>query len=70
MTAAAIFYVDTGLLTTMAALPGVPDLKDRGEADNVADRYERMHERGELLTYEDFRVTPRYGPSCAKSPPR
>ena len=58
MTAAAIFYVDTGLLKTMASLPGIPDLKDRGEADNVADRYEKMRERGELLTYEDFRVTP------------
>ena len=34
-----------------------PTLKGRGEADAVADRYERMAELGELLTYPG-RVTP------------
>ena len=58
MTAAAAWWPEPGLLRSWAALPGVPNLRERGEADGVADRYERMLERGELVIYPGVRTTP------------
>ena len=35
MTAAAVYFVDTGRLETWAAMPSIPSLADRGQADGV-----------------------------------
>ena len=41
----------SGRMETWAALPAVPNLRDRGKADGVGSIYERMADRGELKTY-------------------
>ena len=46
----------SGRMETWAALPAVPNLRDRGRADGVGDTYQRMADRGELKVY-DGRVT-------------
>ena len=56
MTAAAIAWPN-GRLEIYGAFGDNPDLKTRGEADGVKDRYLRMEERGELVTFPG-RVTP------------
>ena len=57
MCAAVAYWPETGRLDAWGAFGDDPPLKVRGEADAVDDRYERMAERGELLTYPG-RVTP------------
>jgi len=49
MTAFAGFWIETGRLEALASFPGEPGLKVRGKMDGVADLYQRMAERGELL---------------------
>ncbi len=50
MTAAALFWPDTGRLEALGAFPSNPTLADRGAADGVKTRYVEMADRGELLT--------------------
>jgi len=50
MSAAALYWPNTGRLEVQGAFPQNPGLAERGEADGVKDRYLRMHERGELTT--------------------
>lgn len=50
MSAAAFYWPETGRLEALGVFPAKPGLADRGAADGVSDRYEQMHERGELLT--------------------
>ena len=57
MCAAAAYWPDTGRLDTWGAFGDTPDLKARGEADGVGERYQRMADRGELKTWPG-RVTP------------
>lgn len=58
MTAAAAFWPRSGRMEVTAALPGVPDLRERALADGVGGRYQRMVDAGELLVYPGVRVTP------------
>ena len=44
------WWYRSGLLRSLAAFAAEPDLEQRGHADNVADLYQRMHDRGELIT--------------------
>ena len=48
MTAAVVFWPDTGRFETYAAFPSVPDLKERGEADGAGEIYQRAHAAGRL----------------------
>lgn len=48
MSAAAMFWPETGRLEALGTFPGNPGLEDRGAADGVGARYLEMHERGEL----------------------
>lgn len=64
MTAAAAYWPDTGRLDVRAALPGVPDLAARANADGVGSRYQRMADAGELLVFPGVRTTP-VGPFLA-----
>ena len=57
MTAAALYFAETGRLECYGAFGEIPDLSARGETDGVGDRYVRMQERGELRTFPG-RVTP------------
>ena len=57
LTAACAFWPETGRLDCWGAAGDLPNLVARGEADGVADRYQRMADRGELRTYPG-RVTP------------
>ena len=50
MSAAALYWPETGRLETVAAFPAQPGLSDRGAADGVSGRYEEMADRGELVT--------------------
>ena len=50
MTAAALYWLDTGRFETLAAFPAVPSLADRGKSDSVGDLYQLMRQRGELET--------------------
>ena len=57
MTAACAIWVDSGRVLVRGAFPSIPSLGDRGTADGVGARYERMADRGELRTYPG-RTTP------------
>ena len=57
LTAASLYFADTGRLEVYAAAGSDPDLATRGQSDGVGDRYERMEELGELKTFAG-RVTP------------
>ena len=57
MTAASVYWPETGRLEAWGAFPDVPDLATRGVLDGVGTRYGVMEERGELRTYPG-RVTP------------
>ena len=46
-----------GRIETWGAFPSIPNLADRGKADNVDKLYERMAERAELTVYQG-RITP------------
>jgi phage terminase large subunit-like protein len=56
MSAAAAYWPQTARLECVAAFPTTPGLADRGAADAVGDRYERMAERGELRVMGDTTV--------------
>lgn len=60
MSAAALYWPNTGRLECFGAFPTSPSLADRGAADGVRDRYVEMHGRGELITLGD-RVVPAGG---------
>ena len=56
MSAASLFWPETGRLECVAAVPSQPNLADRGAADGVSSRYLEMAERGELVTMGDATV--------------
>lgn len=56
MTAAALFWPDTGRLEVFGTFPSAPSLADRGAADGVSGRYEEMADRGELSVLGDKTV--------------
>ena len=57
MTAAAIYWPESGRLEAWGAFPDSPSLSRRGVLDGVGNRYEQMADRGELITYPGL-VTP------------
>ena len=56
MTAAALFWPETGRLECFGTFPSVPSLADRGAADGVSGRYVEMQDRGELSVLGDKTV--------------
>lgn len=58
MSAAALFWPQTGRLECVGTFPAVPSLADRGASDGVAGRYVEMKERGELTVLGDNTVPP------------
>jgi len=48
MSAACIYFPETGLLAALGSFAAKPGLAERGEMDGVKDRYAQMHARGEL----------------------
>lgn len=56
MSAAALYWPETGRLECVGAFPCKPGLADRGQADGVAHRYVEMAERGELVTMGETTV--------------
>lgn len=57
MSAASLYWPQTGRLEAFGAFPCNPSLADRGASDGVSGRYVEMFDRGELLTLGD-RVVP------------
>ena len=57
LTAAALYWPQSGRIESYGGCGDEPDLAARGEADGVGSRYARMHNRGELRVYPG-RVTP------------
>lgn len=64
MSAAALYWPETGCLEALGTFPSNPGLADRGAADSVSGRYVEMAERGELITMGDATVPP--GPWLAE----
>lgn len=60
MSAAALYWPNSGRLETFGAFPTKPSLADRGARDAVSDRYVEMNNRGELFTLGE-RVVPAAG---------
>ncbi|MBE9636546.1 terminase large subunit domain-containing protein [Salipiger mangrovisoli] len=56
MSAAALYWPETGRLEAVGTFPCVPSLADRGASDGVSDRYTQMQDRGELTTMGDTTV--------------
>ncbi|MEM9966478.1 MAG: terminase large subunit [Pseudomonadota bacterium] len=56
MSAAALYWPETGRLECVGAFPSKPGLADRGQADGVSDRYVEMADRGELITMGETTV--------------
>ncbi|WP_394198005.1 terminase large subunit domain-containing protein [Litoreibacter albidus] len=56
MSAAALYWPQTGRLEAIGTFPCKPGLADRGAADGVSGRYSEMQERGELTTMGDTTV--------------
>lgn len=56
MSAAALYWTQTGRLEAIGTFPCNPSLADRGAADGVSGRYVEMQERGELTTMGDMTV--------------
>lgn len=56
MSAAALYWPESGRLECVGAFPTKPSLLDRGAADGVSDRYVEMSDRGELVTMGDTTV--------------
>jgi len=56
MSAAALYWPESGRLECFGAFPCKPGLADRGQADGVSGRYVEMHDRGELVTMGDTTV--------------
>jgi len=50
MSAAALYWPNTGRLEAFGAFPSTPNLANRGLRDGVRDRYVEMKNRGELMT--------------------
>ena len=57
MSAAALYWPNTGRMEAIGAFPSNPSLADRGARDGVRDRYVEMADRGELVTMGE-RVVP------------
>lgn len=53
MSAAVLYWPETGRLEAFGAFPTNPSLGDRGLRDSVGDRYVEMYQRGELLVMGD-----------------
>lgn len=51
MSAAAFYWPETGRLEVKGAFPAMPSLIERGKKDAVGNRYAKMYERGEIVTY-------------------
>ena len=49
MSAAAGYWLDTGWLEGFACIGAIPNLSERGRRDGVANLYNEMHDRGELI---------------------
>ena len=64
MSAAALYWPQTGRLEALGTFPAYPSLADRGASDGVGGRYTEMQERGELITMGDNTVPP--GPWLAE----
>nr|WP_235756288.1 terminase TerL endonuclease subunit [Paracoccus salsus] len=64
MSAAAMYWPDTGRLEALGTFPGNPSLADRGAADGVSGRYVEMAERGEMTVMGEATVPP--GPWLAE----
>ena len=60
MSAASLYWPNTGRMECFGAFPSSPSLSDRGLRDGVRDRYVEMQDRGELVTLGD-RVVPAPG---------
>jgi len=58
MSAAALFWPDTGRLEAVGTFPAKPSLADRGAADGVSGRYVEMADRGELSVLGENTVPP------------
>lgn len=58
MSAAALFWPDTGRLECVGTFPAKPSLTNRGASDGVGQRYVEMHERGELSVLGENTVPP------------
>ncbi len=56
MSAAAIYWPESGHLDVHGWFPTRPSLLDRGQADGVSGRYETMRDRGELSTLGEMTV--------------
>ena len=56
MSGACAYWPGTHRLEALAVFGGVPDLRERGRADQVGSDYLWMAERGELLTQPGLRV--------------
>ena len=56
MSAASAYWPETGRLEALAVFGGIPDLRERGRADQVGTLYEKMARRGELLVQPGRRV--------------
>ena len=56
MSAVVAYWPKTGRIEAWAALPKIPGLAEKGQADAVGNRYLKMFERDELLIFGD-RVT-------------
>ncbi|MBC6414464.1 MAG: hypothetical protein GDA45_06255 [Chromatiales bacterium] len=57
MTAAVMYWVESGRLECIGAFGNKPGLKARGQSDGVGNVYERMYASGELRFY-DGHATP------------
>ena len=57
MSAAALYWPNTGRMEAFGAFPCNPSLADRGASDGVSGRYVEMQDRGELVTLGD-RIVP------------
>jgi phage terminase large subunit-like protein len=64
MSAAALYFPETGRLEGLGTFPAVPGLADRGASDGVGTRYVEMKERGELSVLGENTVPP--GPWLAE----
>lgn len=56
MSAAALYWPETGRLECLGAFPSTPGLADRGAADGVGERYVQMSDRGELTVMGETTV--------------
>lgn len=64
MSAAAMYWPDTGRLEAVGTFPAFPTLADRGASDGVSGRYVEMQARGELSVMGENTVPP--GPWLAE----